>query len=238
MNKIILPTKIFGVDTKEAYERVLSRGKNQNPKTTISKTNQNVQSLDGFIYVPSIDLYVAKEKTLLNKDWDECHEELKKQNQMMLPPYQFKEFLKFLRYSKDQGHLEIFKDITKLRDPWRAEWINARFEEESNEMYMISENVIDNGKYITQKIKLDNYLAQDKTPGISLDDWLDSDAKHGLPKSNINQGELYYWAPKDGKVSRFFASSVRAYLSCSGDRSYANSGLGVRACREATGAKI
>jgi hypothetical protein len=237
MAKIIIPDTIFGDPVDGAIDRVLA-GAQQNKPIIKPIINPNVQPLNGFIYVPSINLYVAKEKTLHGKDWDQAQEELKNQNQMMLPPYQFREFLKFLRDSQNPEHIKIFKDITEVKSPWRAEWINARFEKTGNKINMISENVLNNGKYITPNIKLDTYLINDRTPGISLDEWLDSNAKHGLPKSGINQGELSYWAPVDGRVSWFGAGSDRTCLICHWDRSFTHSVLGVRACREATAGKI
>ncbi|MEK6824180.1 MAG: hypothetical protein AABY06_04040, partial [Nanoarchaeota archaeon] len=37
-----------------------------------------------FIYVPSINLYVAKQRTHLGKNWFDCHKELQSNNQRML----------------------------------------------------------------------------------------------------------------------------------------------------------
>ena len=71
---------------------------------------------------------------------------------------------------------------------------------------------------------------EDKTPGINLNDWLNSPITQGLPKSNIKSGELYYWAPmKDNNsVARFGADSGGAGLFCDGGPSGASASLGVR----------
>src|SRR3989338_4501364 len=57
----------------------------------------NAPELKGFIYVPSIRLYVAKEKTLYGKNWYECHEELHKKDLYMITLPQFIEFIKYLK---------------------------------------------------------------------------------------------------------------------------------------------
>ncbi len=75
-------------------------------------------------------------------------------------------------------------------------------------------------------------LREDKKPGISLDDWLKNSTKQGLPKANIGKGDLYYWHPKDKKVSGFSAYSDWAFLGCVGGSGDSYDGLGVRAARE------
>ncbi|MBU3906789.1 MAG: hypothetical protein KKA64_00905, partial [Nanoarchaeota archaeon] len=86
-----------------------------------------------------------------------------------------------------------------------------------------------NRKYEFSKQKLIDCLAKNKTPGISLDAWLDSNATHGLPLAKTSKGDLYYWAPVNGAVSRFDAYSARTGLDCYRDPSYSDSYLGVRA---------
>ncbi|MEK6830196.1 MAG: hypothetical protein AABY15_08835, partial [Nanoarchaeota archaeon] len=44
---------------------------------------------------------------------------------------------------------------------------------------------------------------------------------------NMEDGKLYYWHPKDGRVARFYADSVRAYLYCNWSPSDRYSDLGV-----------
>ena len=53
--------------------------------------------------------------------------------------------------------------------------------------------------------------------------------EHGLPKSGISRGSLYYyWHPRNGRVARLDAGSDRADLDCSRDPSYSSGGLGAR----------
>ena len=211
-----------------------------NPKLNIDETIFEKQeqttiasNLEGFIYVPSVNLYVAKERSCLGKDWNESQRELRSQKLAMPTPYQFREFLKYLRNSSDSENQRLFKEIKEVRSPWRANWINARFEKRKQEMYMISENALKNiniihGTFEIEETKLDDFLDKDRTPGISLDDWLDSNARHGLPQQKIKQGDLYYWYPRDGAVARFVAVSGRADLSCGVDPLDSDASLGVR----------
>ncbi|MBU3906761.1 MAG: hypothetical protein KKA64_00750, partial [Nanoarchaeota archaeon] len=220
--KYNIPDQFMGKSLKELMkEPVKTPEQKQNPI--------NVQSLNSYIYVPSIKLHIAKKRSLLGLDWNDTQTELKKQNLAMPTPYQFREFLKYLRDSHDTEHQGLFKEITEVREPWRAEWLNARFEKDGRDIYLASENALVNGKYEFSKQKLIDCLTEDKTPGISLDAWLDSNATHGLPLAKTSKGDLYYWAPVNGTVSRFYAGSGWTGLDCGGDPSFSYSHLGVRA---------
>ncbi|MFA4960393.1 MAG: hypothetical protein WC548_01900 [Candidatus Pacearchaeota archaeon] len=186
-----------------------------------------------WIYVPSLNLSFSPERMHLGRNWNDTQVELEKQNLFMPTPYQFREFLKYLRDSKNP----LYKEITEVRSPWRSNWINVKFQERKKELYMISEKVIEKGirKNLSQKVT--DYLTQNKTPGISLDSWLDSNNSHGLPSQNILDGNLYYWAPVSGSVARFFADSDWADFYCNGDPSDSYSSLGVYACAEGASAQ-
>ena len=233
MTKIILPDRIFGRNVDGAMEKVLNGDKSQ-PDPTLGQTapQANAPNLNGYIWVPSIKLHVAKERTLPNLTWIQTQEELKKQKLAMPTPYQFREFLKHIRDSKDSEHQKVFKDVVEVREPWRAQWLNAKFKKRKNELYMISENVLVNGKYQNVEQKLDDFLTEDKSPGISLDDWINSSASHGLPIPKNPSGKLYYWAPAKGYVAWFVADSAGADLGCYGRPGGSNASLGVRACAE------
>src|SRR3989338_7249778 len=71
-----------------------------------------------FIYVPSINLYVAKKKTHLGKNWFDCHKLLQQDNQRMLI---IPEFIEFLKYAKE-NHKNIYNKITEVKNSWRTEW--------------------------------------------------------------------------------------------------------------------
>lgn len=172
-----------------------------------------------FFCVPSIKFHVARQRTLQGKNWVEEHNQLKSQgNRMIVIP----EFVEVLKYTKDNER-EVYDDITQIRNPWRAEWFDAYFEQRQDGMYVLTANK-------TKAEKLDEgTLMQDKR--ISLDSWIENPTKQGLPKSDVEGGDLYYWSPIDKRVVRFDANGGRASLICGGAPSGWISNLGVRAVR-------
>ena len=193
-------------------------------KENLEKT-ASIFNKDAFIYVPSINLYVAKERTHLNKNWKDCWTELQSQNYQMLKINEFREFLKYTK----ENHKDIYNEITEVNSPWRGEWLDANFKVEKNELYLLTENE-------SKKEKLEDCLMKDKNPGILLEDWINGKniSSQGLPNKNISSGSLYYWHPRSDNNSgaRFGAFDGRAGLNCNGNPSLADSGLGVRAVKE------
>ncbi len=173
-------------------------------------------NLDNFIYVPSLKLYVAENKTLFGKNWFESDKKLQSNGERMLTPLEFVEFLKYTRINFPK----IYEDITTIRSPWRAEWINADFKVKDNKLYINSEILDRNTLMEDKRISLEDYLNKNHTP-------------QGLPNKNVKSGDLYYWYPRsdNNSVARFYADSVRTDLCCNRNRSYWDSDLGVRAVR-------
>ena len=95
-------------------------------------------------------------------------------------------------------------------------------------MYVSYHTFDSKGKIVQKSEKLENYLAENKTPGIDLESWLANPTKHGLPKPDCKKGSLYYWNPVNGYVARFNADSVRALLNCNWSPGNCDAGLGVR----------
>jgi len=176
---------------------------------------------NGFIYVPSLNLDVAKERSHFGKNWYNTHEALGNDDARMLT---LPEFTEFLKYTKEHNP-EIYESITKVRSPWRAEWIDAAFEQRDDGLYVLTGNK-------SKSEKLEGGLMEDRTPGISLDAWLGEGAtKQGLPRANVKDGSLYYWYPRNGTVVRFNADPAGSYLDCDRYPSHCDSGLGVRAAK-------
>jgi len=188
---------------------------------------------------------ISIERTLHNKDWFECHKELLKQGYHMPTIPQFVDFLNLLKSGKafhangkkaDSKLLEnIFNDITQVRDPWRAEWLDADFKYQGKgDKKIMNVNYCHElkGKDLVPKYteQLADYLTEDRTPGIDLNEWLKNPNIQGLPKPNIKKGELYYFAPPfdNNSVARFNANSGGADLGCGGGPTSTVSGLGVR----------
>jgi len=125
---------------------------------------------------------------------------------------------------------EIFNEITEVRNPNRAEWLDADFKVKGKELYIHYNHRTVSGTLTPQnKELLTDYLTENKTPGIYMHDWLQTANNHGLPKSTIAEGNLYYWAPmKDNKsVARFDADSVGVGLFCDRDPGYSGGSLGL-----------
>ena len=178
MNNLKIPKSIRGIDGKAAYEQIM----NETPKEPVQENPIVLpkEDTEGFIYVPSINLYVAKERSLLNKNFHETQEELHKNNQKMLNMPEFTEFLKYTKIN----YKEIYKEITEVRRPWRAEWIDADFKVKGEELF-VNYHIFENGKIVKKEEKLDkDTLIEDKTPGISLEKWLENPNQQGFPKSD------------------------------------------------------
>jgi hypothetical protein len=218
------PKRIFGVDTAKAYEEVM---REERPKKRRKKVSR--EDREGFIYVPSIDLYFAKERSLLGKNWNETHFELDKQGMKMPSIYEFKEFLRYLLENPNEEYTRIFNDITEVKSPWRAEWLDAKFDEKK----IYFNHGIVNGKLIAGNSEtLDREtLMKDKLPGIGLEYWLKNSTKQGWPKKNCDEGSLWYWYPRDGAVAGFGADEDSTYLICSRNPANSYGPLGVRAVR-------
>jgi hypothetical protein len=179
-------------------------------------TVETAPDMDGFFYVPSIKLNVARERTLQGKTWDECHKALKAQGQRMLTLPEFREVLKYTQKELP----EVYEDITAVRSPWRAEWIDALFEEKEDGMYVLTGNK-------SKEKKLEPCLMEDSK--ISLDNYVqDSHTKQGMPSKKVQSGDLYFEAPTNGAVA-FYAYNSSASFSCGRDPSSRISNLGVRA---------
>lgn len=198
------------------------------------KLETSVKDNSNFIYVPSINLYVAKERTHLGKNWFDCHKELQKNNERMLILPEFIEFLKYLKINFP----DTYEDITEVRSHWGSEWLDADFKVINKKLHVNYNNVLDkNGKLIpkTSEILDSNTLMKDKTPGISLEDYFNKNHTiQGLPNKNISNGDLYYWFPRsdNNSVASFYALFGWTVLNCNMSPTNADSGLGVRAAKQ------
>jgi hypothetical protein len=235
--KIQIPKTFMGKPVAGSLEKVLAG--NGNP--TVDPVNPQIQpltnapDLQGYVYVPSIGLYVAKQRTHIELNWNQTHEALQNEALKMPTIPQFLEFLKFLQNGyQDRAEAQlILDDILAKRDPWRAEWLDAKIAKPGADLFYQYEHKIINNQAIPQKSeKLDSCLMEDC--------WADifNGNSQGLPTrklgTNYEQGKnSYFWYPRSDRVARFGANSDGALLDC--DRNPANTfpSLGVFACREA-----
>jgi len=195
-------------------------------------------SLEEFIYVPSVKLYFAKERTLLNHNWYDTHKKLDEQNLKMPTIPQFIEFLRYLRADLTGENKQIYDKITEVRNPWRREWLDAKFSRKDGGLGVTYNHIVDSkGNVVPQENeKLEGHLMQDKE-GISLGYWLNNPTKQGLPQKNSGLGDLWYVHPKAGNVTSFFSDPDGPGLDCYADPSYSAPEQGVFACAEKLGGK-
>jgi len=239
--KIQIPKTFMGKPVAGSLERVLA-GLNtypQNPSQTYSSVN--APNLSGYIYVPSIRLYLAKERTHPELNWYQTHEELQKEGLRMPTIPQFLEYLKFLQDGhNDRNEAQaILGDILKVGN-WRGEWFDAGFKEINGQMTISYDHRIMNNVLKAQnenEVLLPDYLKEDcwaDVFGSANSQWLPT-RKLG---SSYEQGKnAYFWFPRNGRVARFGAGSDWAGLYCYGDPTYTSPSLGVFACAEGAAPK-
>lgn len=164
----------------------------------------------GLIYIPPAKLHFAKRKTLQEKNWFEVHETLSQEKLGMSPTLlELAQTLKYLRENPNTENTELYNEITQVRSPWRATWIDAYFEKRKDGLYILTGNR-------TEVEKLDkDTLIKDKR--ISLDSWIENPTSQGLPRKNVKSGDLYFRHPKDKSVAGFVVSRSDGGLDCGSD---------------------
>ena len=240
------PEYFAGIKVDGAYERFLRKEEEKarakvkiNPE--ITQTNIN-----NFIYVPSTNCYLAKQRTHLGADWYNTHKTLHQENLLMPTILQFIASINYLKQNpnetQDASQSEIARildDILTVRDPWRAEWLDAKFENKDKKLYINYNHRTDlNGNLVPQNSEpLEECLMEDKLPGINLDSLLINHTSQGLPKPNVSNGSLYYYHPRENCVARFRAGSGRADLYCGSGPGVSDASLGVFSVCEANAAQ-
>ena len=174
--------------------------------------------MNDFIHVHSIELDISKEKSHSREDWNQAHDALEKEGLRMLIPSEFTEFLEYAK----KYYPEIFKNIVRPKS-WRAEHLDAYFEQKDDGIYVLTRNK-------TREEKLDEDTLM-KDGRISLESWISNPTKQGFPRLNVEEGSLYYWAPRDGRVARFGAEPRGATLYLNRDPLSGYVGLGVRTAK-------
>ncbi len=196
-----------------------TKGSYQHPALPISQTRERKKRQ----YSPTRFLY---EGEWADQKWADQREILKQCSQVMPPPYLFVEMLNHLRSGK-KVHDEngerlsrktidgILDEVCGVREPWRGEYLNARFSMKNGNM-MISHVVFDS-KGMPQEVleELDpDTLMEDRLPGISLNDWLKRATPQGFPRKRVGRGEVVYTHPEDGRVVGVGADAGRFGVDC------------------------
>jgi hypothetical protein len=224
---IEIPKKIFGREVEGAMERALAKKNDNEPESPLT----DMPSHEGFEYVSSIGLYVAKEKELFNNDWNQSQTVLHERGDRMPTITEYVAFINYLRTQNTDEAKTILDEIYTVRSPVRREWLDAKFDVNQGNISM-DYHIFGSSGIERKTAILSNALMEDKSPGINLDSWL-ADNEYGVPKSTIGNGDLWYWHPRNNSVARFDAYSGRTVLNCNRLPSVRNASLGVRAVRRA-----
>ena len=204
------------------------------------ETNDFAPNKNGFIYVPSINLYVAKKRSLQGLNWSDTHKKILSEGLGRMPtPNETWDLIKYAKTNLNNSGLRtIYDDILKTtpQNTWHGEWQNAKFSKDQGITYVQRVISLDKrGELVySNREKLDDCLMEDCWAEFN------SSNKQGLltrkhSSSSYAQGDnIYFWFPREGGVARFVANSDGAVLDCFRYPSYSYSVLGVRLVREAT----
>ena len=198
-------------------------------KSVESKQIQVSTSLEGvnlgnYIFMPQHNLYVAKKRRHFNKNWYDSHKALYSEKARMLTLREFIDFLALLK----NGNAEfknLYNEITEVRSPYRAEWIDADFKVANDKLYINYNHKIFGGEVKPQNSDLiEKCLMEDCKVDIG------SFNRQGLPTKKGN--DFSYWYPRsdNNSVAGFGAFSGGAGLCCCWDPRGSGAELGVRPC--------
>jgi hypothetical protein len=190
----------------------------------------------GFIYVPSIKLYIGTERVHKGLSWYGAQTALARKGYFMPTIYQFKEFVKLLKtdhLKKEEEKVTaamILDDILGAREPERGEWLDACFDvSEYKNQIIYNHRFCTTGAFLSEtNERMEPHITDIQTSEIDLDDWLVNANSQGLPKSTAREGRMLFWKPVNASVARFGIDKYRnPVLSCA-DNEIADPNIGVR----------
>ena len=240
---IKIPDQFMGKPIEGAMEKILNGS--PSPVTVspvqVAPPRTNAPNLNGYVYVPSINLYVAKNRDLNGLTWNQATDKIYNQGvnvagqrAEMPTPFEFMSYLKHISAGPVKGlpeseRQEIINDILKVGN-YRGNWLNAKFVKRAkgfNNLGIETFSFDASGKATKNIIPLEQCLWQDG--------WADINSMNNqglLTKSygsSYEQGKnAHFWYPRENAVAVFDAGSDRANLSCDGDPDNSYFSLGVR----------
>ena len=253
---IKIPSRFLGQPIEGSMKRVL-QSPASNPPTSPPPANRpptpaNIVGPEKYIILDGknygsysyYDTLISTERTHLGKNWRDSQAGLASEGAFMLTVRQFADFLSLLKSGNAydgtgrkiaKGKLTtLLKDIVEVRDPYRAEWLDADFKVVSGDLHINYEHQLVGGILKpTYSEPLESFLMEGKQPGIDLNDWISRATKQGLPPTDVKNGRLWYYSPMDDNksVALFYAYSGGAGLGCGRDPAGTYPSLGVRAVR-------
>src|SRR3989344_4990651 len=243
-----LQNKIFGIDTREAYERLLREedsGKNKKPEFQPINVRANINQQD-YIRVPNTDTLISRAEQHKGLDWNNAHYNLADNGLFMPTPALFLPYFVNVR-DATQGKITLYTADNKpvprdeAEDLWKYlssghrggcwTWLDAQFQKNKT-VWKIADN------HKTAQKGKDNSLegiTETLKDCIREDCFVDLEFnKQGLPTrrsqdQTYKQGEnIYYCHPRNGAIARFGG----AYLDCDGYLGGSDPSLGVFVCAE------
>ena len=228
---------------KEKAKKIVGTPKPEPPIPTTPRTSEYIllpgRNHGSYSYP---DLLVGMQREYQGSNWNEAHTHLHSTNYFMLNLRQTADLLHDLHtgtlYDETGTQLsssivqELLNDMIQVRDPWRAEWIDAQFQKKG-ELWTISyDHRTKNGILTPERIEtLEACMMQDQFPGIDLQNWIQKATIQGMPATTTTNGSMYYWGPKDNTVAGLDANSYGVSLYCDRDPPNSYSALGVRKAR-------
>jgi len=247
-----LQNKIFGIDTREAYERLLREedsDKNKKPEFQLINARANINQQD-YIRVPNTDTLISRAEQHKGLDWNNAHYNLADNGLFMPTPALFLPYFVNVR-DATQGKITLYTADNKpvprdeAEDLWKYlssghrggcwTWLDAQFQKlpASSDWGVELDHRVDNTgnekKLIGNSGFLEDCLREDCYVDLEFN-------LQGLPvrrssTQSYKQGEnIHYYHPRDEKVVGFVADSVWVDLYCVRNPGNSYSALGVFAC--------
>ena len=178
------------------------------PKRTLP---ENLE--EDYRLIPTLNLWVAKKRTHLGESWNNTQDSLSNGRSRMPEIPEFIGTVIYLRTQEDEEARMMLDEMTGRGGLWRAEHLDAYFEERDGELYILTKNK-------TCSKKLEPCLMKDCEADV-----FGSANSQGLP---TREGDVSYGSPRDGCVARFDTNRDWSSLHCDRDSACRLSPLGVR----------
>lgn len=122
----------------------------------------------------------------------------------------------------------FYNEMWEVREPWRAEWLDARFSNTNGVMRMAYDHQLQGTNLVARSNDVLMPYLEDSAVKADLATF----NPQGLPTKKSRSSALHFWKPSDGSVAWFVADSDGAGLVCGGGPSGSYPQLGVFACAE------
>lgn len=245
--RIIIPDTWRGINTKEAYEKVMAQDdeNTQESENTDIKTQPTNIIPKEYLQIPQTNYLIAEFEPDWTKgfNYETSHKTvLERELQIPTPELFMKHFVNIVNAYK--GESEVYDAEGDKLTGKRLEniylhfttnhinngawsWLNAKFVKENNNIELETVTGIDpTGSLITKKTTLEKCLMKDGYIDLEFN-------KQGLAvkkskTQEYKQGQnIYFLYPRENTVARFYSNSKWADLNCDGNPVGSDASLGV-----------